>query len=70
MADAERVTAAVLIIGDEILSGRTQDINLHAIARDLATFGVDLAEARVVAEIEEPEIVGTLEPPRAAATTM
>ena len=46
----ERVTAAVLIIGDEILSGRTQDTNLNAIARFLGTLGVDLAEARVVAD--------------------
>ena len=41
----ERVTAAVMIIGDEILSGRTQDVNLAAIARYLATYGVDLCEA-------------------------
>jgi molybdenum cofactor synthesis domain-containing protein len=58
-ASAERVTAAVLIIGDEILSGRTQDTNLAAIARYLGTFGVDVAEARVVGDIEE-EIVATL----------
>ena len=39
-------TAAVLIIGDEILSGRTQDTNLNAIARFLAALGIDLLEAR------------------------
>lgn len=59
MAQAEPVTAAVLIIGDEILSGRTQDTNLGAIARYLATFGVDLAEARVVGDITA-EIVTAL----------
>lgn len=48
----DRVTAAVLIIGDEILSGRTQDTNLNAIARYLGTYGVDVAEARVVGDIE------------------
>ena len=53
------VTAAVMIIGDEILSGRTQDTNLRDIARYLATYGVDLAEARVVPDIED-EIVTTL----------
>ncbi len=53
---AERVTAAVLIIGDEILSGRTQDVNLNAIAKYLATYGVDLCEARVVPDVEQ-EIV-------------
>ena len=41
--DHTRVTAAVLIIGDEILSGRTQDTNLRDIARYLAVHGVDLA---------------------------
>ena len=64
MAQAERVTAAVLIIGDEILSGRTQDTNLNAIARYLATYGVDVAEARVVGD-ETVEIVGTLNALRA-----
>jgi molybdenum cofactor synthesis domain-containing protein len=52
MAQAEgRVTAAVLIIGDEILSGRTQDTNLGDIARYLAVHGVDLAEARTVPDV-------------------
>lgn len=43
-------TAAVLIIGDEILSGRTHDTNLNAIATHLGVHGVDLKEARVVAD--------------------
>jgi molybdenum cofactor synthesis domain-containing protein len=43
-------TAAVLIIGDEILSGRTQDTNLNAIATHLGVHGVDLKEARVVGD--------------------
>ncbi len=55
----DRVTCAVMIIGDEILSGRTQDTNLRDIAKHLALYGVDLAEARVVGDIEE-EIVTTL----------
>jgi molybdenum cofactor synthesis domain-containing protein len=59
MAEAERVTAAVLIIGDEILSGRTQDTNLNFIAKSLATFGVDVAEARVVGDIKA-EIIAAL----------
>ncbi|HUZ12970.1 MAG TPA: competence/damage-inducible protein A [Caulobacteraceae bacterium] len=61
---AERVTAAVLIIGDEILSGRTQDTNLNFIARYLATYGVDLAEARIVGDIAA-EIVAALNALRA-----
>jgi molybdenum cofactor synthesis domain-containing protein len=55
----ERVTAAVLIIGDEILSGRTQDTNLRDIARYLGVHGVDVAEARTVPDVMD-EIVGAL----------
>ena len=64
MAKRERVTAAVMIIGDEILSGRTQDTNLNAIARYLATFGVDLVEARVVGDVKD-EIISALNALRA-----
>jgi molybdenum cofactor synthesis domain-containing protein len=59
-----RVRAAVLIIGDEILSGRTQDTNLRDIARYLGTFGVEVAEARVVPDVHE-EIVVSLNALRA-----
>ncbi len=52
MREVPAVTAGVLIIGDEILSGRTQDVNLAAIARFLAPLGINLAEARVVPDIE------------------
>jgi molybdenum cofactor synthesis domain-containing protein len=61
---ADRVTAAVMIIGDEILSGRTQDTNLNFIAKYLGTYGVDLAEARVVPDIKE-EIIPALNTLRA-----
>ncbi|MES1201379.1 MAG: molybdopterin-binding protein [Pseudomonadota bacterium] len=47
------VTAAVLLIGDEILSGRTQDVNLQTIAKFLAPLGVQVGEARVVADVPE-----------------
>ena len=59
MAQPGPVTAAVLIIGDEILSGRTADTNLNAIAKYLAMFGVDLVEARVVGDLK-PHIVAAL----------
>ena len=62
--DDARVTAAVLIIGDEILSGRTQDTNLRDIARHLGVHGVDVAEARMVPDVTE-EIVGALNALRA-----
>jgi molybdenum cofactor synthesis domain-containing protein len=47
------VTAAVIIIGNEILSGRTQDTNLRDIAITLGRLGIRVVEARVVADIEE-----------------
>ena len=59
MPIAPNVTAAVLLIGDEILSGRTQDANLNAIARFVAAYGVDLAEARVVGD-EAEDIIAAL----------
>jgi molybdenum cofactor synthesis domain-containing protein len=65
MADeAEVVTAAVLVIGDEILSGRTQDQNSHYIANYLAALGVDLREIRVVPDVED-EIVAAVNALRA-----
>jgi len=45
-----RPTAAMLAIGDEILSGRTRDANTHHLARALAGHGIALCEARVVAD--------------------
>ncbi len=52
-------TAAVLIIGDEILSGRTLDTNTNTIARFLGALGIDLKEVRVVGDVED-EIVAAL----------
>jgi molybdenum cofactor synthesis domain-containing protein len=52
-------TAAVLLIGDEILSGRTKDRNLGFIADYLTALGIDLKEARVVPDIED-EIVAAV----------
>ena len=46
------VTAAVLIIGNEILSGRTQDTNLAYLAKKLNEYGIQIREARVVPDIE------------------
>jgi molybdenum cofactor synthesis domain-containing protein len=59
MAVGGGVQAGVLIIGDEILSGRTQDTNLRDIAVYFGVHGVDIAEARVVGDVEE-EIVNAL----------
>ena len=43
-------TAAMLVIGDEILSGRTRDANMHHLAGELTKAGIDLAEVRVVSD--------------------
>ncbi len=50
------LTAAILIIGDEILSGRTQDTNVKTIANKLNALGIDLKEVRIVPD-EENEII-------------
>jgi len=57
-------TASVLIIGNEILSGRTQDTNLNYIAKGLAERGVRLAEARVIPDLSDV-IVATVNEARA-----
>ena len=53
------VTAALLVIGDEILSGRTKDKNIGYIAEYLTAVGIDLMEVRVVGD-EEAAIVDAL----------
>lgn len=49
----ETVTAAFLVIGDEILSGRTKDKNIGFLADYLTAIGIDLREVRVVPDVEE-----------------
>ena len=58
------VTAALLIIGDEILSGRTKDKNIGYIAEYLTALGVDLKEVRVVSD-DEAAIIEALNALRA-----
>jgi len=58
-APSEIVTAAVLVIGDEILSGRTKDKNIGYIADYLTAIGIDLKEVRVVSD-DEGAIVAAL----------
>jgi molybdenum cofactor synthesis domain-containing protein len=53
------ITAAVLVIGDEILSGRTKDKNIGYIADFLTDVGIDLKEVRIVPD-EEPEIIAAV----------
>jgi molybdenum cofactor synthesis domain-containing protein len=57
-------TAAMLVIGDEILSGRTRDTNTHTLAGALTTIGIRLMEARVVAD-DQPDIIAAVNALRA-----
>lgn len=56
---SDNPTAAILLIGDEILSGRTRDLNAHHLAGVLNGIGIDLREIRVVAD-DHPAIVAAL----------
>jgi molybdenum cofactor synthesis domain-containing protein len=61
---ANIVTAAVILIGDEILSGRTQDTNLRTLAEFLNPLGVEIREARVIPDVHAT-IVATVNDLRA-----
>lgn len=61
------ITAALLVIGNEILSGRTKDKNIGHVAQVLTEIGVDLKEVRVVSD-EEPSIIAALDELRARYT--
>src|SRR6478672_13610274 len=64
---SEIVTAGILVIGDEILSGRTKDKNIGFIAEYLTNIGIDLKEVRVVAD-EEADIIAAIDALRARYT--
>ena len=65
MSTADRIwTAALVVIGDEILSGRTHDKNIAQIASWLQVQGIRLAEVRVVADLEDA-IIGAVDTLRA-----
>ncbi|MBR9766066.1 MAG: competence/damage-inducible protein A, partial [Rhodobacteraceae bacterium] len=51
--------AAMIVIGDEILSGRTRDANMHHLAGELTKMGIDLCEARFVSD-DQGAIVGAV----------
>src|SRR5438552_9057789 len=63
----EIVTAAMLIIGDEILSGRTKDKNIGHLADIMTATGIDLKEVRILPD-EEDEIVAAVNALRARYT--
>jgi len=53
MPETKTVTACLLIIGNEILSGRTKDANLQFLALELNQIGVRLTEVRVIPDVEQ-----------------
>ena len=59
MSEAQQVTAAMLIVGNEVLSGRTQDKNLAFVANALGEIGVDMREVRIVPD-EMDEVVAAV----------
>src|SRR6218665_2590397 len=67
MTDFQAVTAALLVIGDEILSGRTKDVNIGATADFCTDLGIDLKEVRVVSD-ETDDIVDAVNALRARYT--
>ena len=67
MAEGEISTAAILVIGDEILSGRTKDRNIGYIADRLTGAGIDLMEVRIVSDVRA-DIVAALNALRARYT--
>jgi len=64
---ADIVTAAMIVIGDEILSGRTKDRNIGHLADVMTAIGIDLKEVRIVPD-EEDEIVAAVNAIRARYT--
>lgn len=60
-------TACLLVIGNEILSGRTQDVNINFLARRLGQLGIPLREVRVIPDVAET-IIRTVNEVRAAFT--
>src|SRR5690606_549232 len=63
-AMAEIMTAAMIVIGDEILSGRTKDRNIGHLADVMTAIGIDLKEVRIVAD-DEDDIVAAVNALRA-----
>ena len=51
-------SAAMLVIGDEILSGRTRDANMHYLAGELTRAGIDLREVRVISDDPDAIVAG------------
>jgi len=64
MSDSPNPTACVLVIGNEVLSGRTQDANIRFLATRLGEIGIPLREVRVIPDVPET-IISTVNEVRA-----
>ena len=53
MEKKEQYTGSILVIGDEILSGRTQDTNSNHIAKKMTEIGINISEIRVIPDNKE-----------------
>ena len=53
MTNKKEIIAGIIIIGNEVLSGRTQDINTSSIATWLNSLGIEVKEVRVIPDVEE-----------------
>lgn len=67
MQQPDQITACLIIIGNEILSGRTQDANLAIIGKKCDVLGIRLAETRIIPDVEA-DIVATVNSCRAQFT--
>ena len=52
MTNKKEITAGIIIIGNEVLSGRTKDINTSTLAKRLNSLGIQVKEARVIPDLE------------------
>ena len=57
MSKNKKVNAAILIIGNEILSGRTQDTNTSTLALWLNSIGIKVNEVRVIPDVEKLSLI-------------
>jgi len=53
MTNKKEIIAGIIIIGNEVLSGRTQDINTSTIATWLNSLGIEVKEVRVIPDVEK-----------------
>jgi molybdopterin-biosynthesis enzyme MoeA-like protein len=64
MAGTGNPTACILVIGNEVLSGRTQDANIRFLAQRLGDIGIPVREVRIIPDVAET-IIGTINEVRA-----